>query len=236
MRIGTYVFAVQSVESGAPIGPRSPSSSSRTTRRGWTLGTMAPIDVVQAQSQAATARQTLATAVGTLRTNELALKRLIVSGTNDPNWNADLDPTDRPDSRRRQSTSPRPSSARSMRAPMAQVRKNLEVNMHDVAGRVHADARRRSGAGARHAEGARSERRRVVDLVQVAQHREGEGHGHEPHEGHALVRRKVRAMRVGRVDDECVRVVVQVRWRRDPVGARDEVPPCIDASSAGSLM
>ena len=61
------------------------------------IGTMAPIDVVQAQSQAATQRQNLATAEGTRRTTELALKRLIVGGTEDPNWNAAIDPIDRPD-------------------------------------------------------------------------------------------------------------------------------------------
>src|SRR5439155_9700050 len=53
--------------------------------------------VVTAQSQAATARQNLAAAQQTMRTNELALKRLIVSGTQDPNWNATIDPVDRPD-------------------------------------------------------------------------------------------------------------------------------------------
>jgi outer membrane protein TolC len=58
---------------------------------------MAPIDVVQAQSQAATARQNLAVAQQTMRTAELALKRLIVNGTQDPNWNARLDPVDRPE-------------------------------------------------------------------------------------------------------------------------------------------
>ena len=61
------------------------------------IGTMAPIDVIQAQSQAATQRQNLATAEGTRRTTELALKRLIVGGTQDPNWNAAIDPVDRPD-------------------------------------------------------------------------------------------------------------------------------------------
>src|SRR5436190_13303289 len=61
------------------------------------VGTMAPIDVVQAQSQAATARQNLAAAQQTMYTAELALKRLIVAGTQDPNWNATLDPVDRPD-------------------------------------------------------------------------------------------------------------------------------------------
>jgi outer membrane protein TolC len=58
---------------------------------------MAPIDVVQAQSQAATARQNLVAAQSTMRTAELVLKRLIVAGTSDPNWNVRLDPVDRPD-------------------------------------------------------------------------------------------------------------------------------------------
>ncbi len=72
------------------------------------IGTMAPIDVVQAQSQSATQRQNLAIAEGTRRTNELSLKRLIVTGTQDPNWNADIvRPTVR-SSRRSRSTSPPP--------------------------------------------------------------------------------------------------------------------------------
>ena len=53
---------------------------------------MAPIDVIQAQSQAATAQQNLVAAQGAMRTAELALKRLIVGGTQDPNWNVQLDP------------------------------------------------------------------------------------------------------------------------------------------------
>src|SRR5262249_44034432 len=61
------------------------------------VGTMAPIDVVQAQSEAATRRQAVVTAETTRRNSELNLKRLIVSGTQDPNWNATLDPVDRPD-------------------------------------------------------------------------------------------------------------------------------------------
>jgi len=63
------------------------------------IGTMAPIDVIQAQAQAATAVQNLVTAQATQRTAELALKRLIVSGTQDPNWNATLDPVERADFR-----------------------------------------------------------------------------------------------------------------------------------------
>ena len=61
------------------------------------VGALAPIDVYQAQSEAATRRQTLALAESTMKTAELALKRLIVSGTEDPLWPASLVPTDRPD-------------------------------------------------------------------------------------------------------------------------------------------
>jgi outer membrane protein TolC len=57
---------------------------------------MAPIDVVQAQAEAAMRRQTLVNAESTKRTTELALKRLIVAGTDDPNWTGTIDATDRP--------------------------------------------------------------------------------------------------------------------------------------------
>lgn len=60
------------------------------------IGTMAPIDVVQAQAEEATRRQQLVTAQATLRNNELALKRLIVSGTDDELWRATLVPADQP--------------------------------------------------------------------------------------------------------------------------------------------
>ena len=60
------------------------------------VGTMAPIDVVQAESEAAARRQQLAQAVESQRTDELALKELIVAGTSDPLWNAEIHPTDQP--------------------------------------------------------------------------------------------------------------------------------------------
>ena len=60
------------------------------------VGTMAPIDVVQAQSEAAARRQLLALAVETQRTAELVLKELIVGGTSDELWDAEIDPTDQP--------------------------------------------------------------------------------------------------------------------------------------------
>jgi outer membrane protein TolC len=62
------------------------------------IGTLAPIDVVSAQAEQATRRQTLVQAEAAVRTSELALKRLIVSGTDDPVWNSSLNPTDRPPS------------------------------------------------------------------------------------------------------------------------------------------
>ena len=90
---------------------------------------MAPIDVVQAQSQAAQQRQALVTAEGTRRTAEIALKRLIVSGTTDPLWTSTIEPVDRPDFR------PEPidlaaatQRALSTRTDVLQARKNLEAN------------------------------------------------------------------------------------------------------------
>jgi outer membrane protein TolC len=91
-----YVFAVQSVD----VAAQSVALASQLVKDNQTrveVGTMAPIDVVQAQSQAATQQQLLVTAQGAMRTAELALKRLIVGGTQDQNWNVRLDPTDRPD-------------------------------------------------------------------------------------------------------------------------------------------
>ena len=93
-----YVFATQAVE----VAQQSLDLAGKLVQDNQTrveVGTMAPIDVVQAQSEQATRRQALVTAQSTLRTTELALKRLIVAGTEDPNWNARLDPVDRPEFR-----------------------------------------------------------------------------------------------------------------------------------------
>ena len=60
------------------------------------IGTMAPIDIVQSQAEAAARRESLAQAEQRLRTNELALKRLIVGGTGDEVWQAQIIPVDRP--------------------------------------------------------------------------------------------------------------------------------------------
>jgi outer membrane protein TolC len=93
-----YVFAVQSVD----VAKQSLDLANKQVEDNQTrvqVGTMAPIDVVQAQAQSASALQNLVVAQAQMRTSELALKRLIVSGTEDPNWNATIDPVDRPDFR-----------------------------------------------------------------------------------------------------------------------------------------
>src|SRR5688572_13438923 len=60
------------------------------------VGTLAPLDIVQAQAEAATRRQNLAAAEATAQTAEIALKRFIVSGTDDPLWRQTLRPVDLP--------------------------------------------------------------------------------------------------------------------------------------------
>jgi outer membrane protein len=93
-----YVFAVQSVD----VAQQSLNLASQLVKDNQTrveVGTMAPIDVVSAQSQAATARQNLVVAQATAHTTEIVLKRLIVAGTQDPMWTSTLDPIDRPDFR-----------------------------------------------------------------------------------------------------------------------------------------
>jgi outer membrane protein len=123
-----FVFSVEAID----VARRSVDLADQLVKDNQTrveVGTMAPIDVVTAQSQAAAQRQILVTADGTLRTNEIALKRLIVSGTSDPNWGARLDPVDRPD------FNPEPIDlpaalrrALDSRTDLAEVKKNVQVN------------------------------------------------------------------------------------------------------------
>jgi outer membrane protein TolC len=60
------------------------------------VGTMAPLDVVQAEAEVATRQQALTQAETTAATAELVLKRLIVNGTDDPMWRASINPIDLP--------------------------------------------------------------------------------------------------------------------------------------------
>lgn len=89
------VYAVQAVE----VTRRSLELADKLVEDNKTrveIGTMAPIDVVQAEAEAATRRQALAQVEATWRTAELALKRLIVGGTEDRFWTATINPVDRP--------------------------------------------------------------------------------------------------------------------------------------------
>src|SRR5437763_3547635 len=82
-----YVFAVQAVQ----VAQQSLDLASKLVQDNQTrveVGTMAPIDVVQAQSEQATRRQALVAAQTTKQTAELALKGLIFSGTPEPQWPA----------------------------------------------------------------------------------------------------------------------------------------------------
>ena len=123
-----YVFAVQSVD----VSRQSLMLADELLRNNQTkveIGTMAPIDVVQAQSQAAQQRQVLVTAEGARRTAEIALKRLIVSGTADPLWTSTIEPVDRPDFRPEAiDVAGATQKALASRTDVLQARKNLEAN------------------------------------------------------------------------------------------------------------
>ena len=91
-----YVFSIQAVD----VAKQSMALASKLlsdNKIRVEVGTMAPMDVVQAEAEEATRQQTLTTATATMRTAELSLKRLIVSGTSDPLWAQRIDPVDRPD-------------------------------------------------------------------------------------------------------------------------------------------
>jgi outer membrane protein TolC len=93
------------------------------------VGTLAPLDIVQAEAEAANRRQALAAAEAMWQTAQLALKRLIVSGTDDPLWRQELRAIDLP------SLEPAPTTADiegavrrglQRRTDLANARNNLE--------------------------------------------------------------------------------------------------------------
>ena len=89
------VYAIQAVEAAQ----NSLDLASRLVQDNQSrveIGTLAPIDVVSAQAEAASRRNTLVQSQAAVRTSELVLKRLIVSGTEDPLWTSSLNPVDRP--------------------------------------------------------------------------------------------------------------------------------------------
>jgi len=89
------VFAIQAVEAAQNSLDISNKLVTDNQAR-VEIGTLAPIDIRSAEAEAANRRLTLVQAQATVRTSELALKRLIVSGTDDPLWGSSLNPTDRP--------------------------------------------------------------------------------------------------------------------------------------------
>jgi outer membrane protein TolC len=123
-----YVFAVQSVA----VARQSLALAEELIQNNQSkveIGTLAPIEVVASQSQAAQSRQALVTAQGTARTAEIALKRLIVSGTTDPLWTSTIDPVDRPDfTPVTIDVNAATQRALSTRSDVLQVKKNLEAN------------------------------------------------------------------------------------------------------------
>ena len=93
------------------------------------VGTLAPLDIVQAQAEAATRRQNLAAAEAAAQTAEIALKRFLVSGTDDPLWRQTLRPVDLP------SLQPPPAdvegairTALAQRTDVLNTRKNLDIS------------------------------------------------------------------------------------------------------------
>lgn len=91
-----YVYSIQAVDvARQSLALASKLLSDNKIR--VEVGTMAPMDVVQAEAEQAMRQQALTTATATMRTAELSLKRLIVSGTNDPLWSQHIDPVDRPE-------------------------------------------------------------------------------------------------------------------------------------------
>ena len=91
-------------------------------------GAMAPIDVVQAEAEAALRRQALAQIEAEALTAELALKQLIVEGTEDPLWPSRILPSDRPAFRVRGVDVPGAvATALGQRTDLVQARRQLEA-------------------------------------------------------------------------------------------------------------
>ena len=89
------VFAIQAVEAAQNSLDISTKLVQDNQAR-VEIGTLAPIDIKSAEAEQANRRLTLVQAQSTVRTSELALKRLIVSGTDDPLWSSSINPVDRP--------------------------------------------------------------------------------------------------------------------------------------------
>jgi outer membrane protein len=123
-----FVYANEAVESAKQSLALSDKLVEDNTTK-VEVGTMARIDIVSAKAEQARNRQSLVAAENTRRTAELALKRQIVGGTDDPNWLATLNPIDRPEFKE-EPVDVQAAIARALanRTDLAIVRKNLELN------------------------------------------------------------------------------------------------------------
>ena len=132
------VYAIQAVEAAQ----NSLDLASRLVQDNQSrveIGTLAPIDVVSAQAEQAARRNTLVQSQATVRTAELALKRLIVGGTDDPLWTSSINPVDRPPS------TPEPinleaavARALANRTDLQQSRNNLKISDINLQNQVDA--------------------------------------------------------------------------------------------------
>jgi outer membrane protein TolC len=123
-----FVYATQAVET-AQQSLQISSNLVRDNKIKVEVGTMAPIDVVQAEAEEARMRQSLVQAQNTRRSNELTLKQLIVGGTDDPLWAATLEPVDRPNFQAVEiDTAAAIRRALDERNDIAIVRKQIEMN------------------------------------------------------------------------------------------------------------
>jgi outer membrane protein TolC len=89
------VYAIQAVES-AKTSLALAEKLVEDNKIRVEIGTLAPLDIISAQAEAASRQQTLVSREASRRTSELVLKRLIVSGTDDALWTVTLNPVDRP--------------------------------------------------------------------------------------------------------------------------------------------
>jgi outer membrane protein TolC len=89
------VFAVDSIDAAAKAVELARQLVEDNQKR-VNAGTMTELDLISARAQEATSQHQLVAAEGNRRTAELALKRLLVGGADDPLWRDTLMPVDRP--------------------------------------------------------------------------------------------------------------------------------------------
>ncbi len=150
------VYAIQAVESAkTSLGLARQLVQDNKIR--VEIGTLAPLDIISAQAEEASRQQTLLSREQSRRTSELVLKRLMVSGTDDPIWNVTLNPTDRPATDVAQAIDLEAAlrTALENRTDIVVARRNLEITRHRPEGAEEPDAAGRGPDGQLHDGGRR---------------------------------------------------------------------------------